>query len=175
VWTSSTRLPVLVRRSHPVDVTASGVIRQRTEARGRVLSPSGCSLTGRLSWRPGNRGRRAMRASLPPKGERSSALRDHAKSGADLQRGGDARAPRGSTCPWVGGWLSGEPAPCGDRPWVGLCALRPAARPSGVCAVRDDWSRPTLRGKKVVVPSSSERLVHRHPAFFTEHVKLVVV
>jgi hypothetical protein len=42
-----------------VGVTAPGVIRQRTEARGRVLSPSGCSPTGRLLWRPSDRPLRA--------------------------------------------------------------------------------------------------------------------
>jgi hypothetical protein len=43
--------PLAVRSGRHAGVTAIGVIQQRPEARGRALSRSGCSQTGRLLWR----------------------------------------------------------------------------------------------------------------------------
>jgi hypothetical protein len=73
-------LPMVEQSGHHVDVTAPGVIRQRPGARGRVLSRSGCSQTGRPLWRPCDRpdpaaGHRGARSDSPKRRRPGGRLR----------------------------------------------------------------------------------------------------
>src|ERR1022692_1762922 len=99
-------LLLLVRSGHDVGVTGSGVIQQRPEARGRVLSRSECSQIGRPmaterspSWRPRTRCRTcgmAQRRDLPDLDHSDTLLWSSASGALGFFRGLAEEVPAGS-------------------------------------------------------------------------------